>query len=137
MHIILARTLALLCALWLAGCTTATNTVSSLQNDALLRAERRFSMTHAQVQKALFEHERRCGRGPVFALSPRSTNEATVVYALEDPPQRQRTVLIVLQQATGWNGLLMTARAYAGFQVSQEQVERVFSAIHDPQTCFD
>jgi len=89
----------------------------------------------AQVQKALFEHARLCGSAPSFALSPRSTNEAVLTYALDNPPQRQRTVLVDLQQITGWDGLLIHAKAYASFEVGQDVVEQVFAAVLNPEQC--
>jgi len=166
----------LLFPLLLAGCAAPT-TVASLRSDGLLRGERRLPLTsYAQVQKALFEHARVCGRalttsqsaslaarGEVkrgshfmepkapqtgggeaptarsgfftFALDARSTTEATVVYALDDPPQLQRTVLVDLRQVYGWNGLQILAKAYAGHQVGTDGVEHVFAAMLDPATC--
>jgi len=124
-----------LLALLLAGCAAPT-TVASLRADSLLRGERRLPLTtYAQVQKALFEHARACGRAPEFSLHPRNSSEAMVVYALDDPPQIQRTVLVDMQQVVGWNGEQILARAYAGHQIRADVVEQVFAAILDPTTC--
>jgi len=118
----------------LAGCT-ASRTVSSLRDASLLRHERRLSLTHAQVQRALFEHQRLCGRAPEFALNAHSVNEATVTYAFDHPPQLNRTVLVDLQQVYGWDGLRLAARAYASLQVTQDEIERVFQAMLNPTVC--
>jgi len=118
----------------LAGCAAITTT-ASLREAKFLRDERRLPMTHAQVQKALLQHERLCGQGPTFSLLARHTNEATIVHALTDPPQLHRTVLVDLQQVYGWDGLRVVAKAYANFQVSDDEVKQVFAAVLDPASC--
>jgi len=116
------------------GCAAST-TIDALREASLLRDERRLPMTHAQVQKALLQHERLCGRGATFALHARNTNEATVVQTFSDPPQVHRTVLVDMQQVYGWDGLRMVAKAYANFQVSDDEVNQVFAAVLDPASC--
>jgi len=123
-----------LMSLAMVGCV-ASLTTDSLRDASLLRDERRLPMTHAQVQKALLQHARLCGQGPTFALHARSTNEATILHALTDPPQIHRTVLVDLQQVYGWDGFRMVAKAYANFQVSDDEVNQVFAAVLDPASC--
>jgi len=128
------KVLECLLLLALVGCATVTTT-ASLREANYLRDERRLPMTHAQVQKALLQHARLCGPGPTFALDARNTNEATIVQLLSDPPQIHRTVLIDLQQVYGWDGLRVVAKAYATFQVSDDEVKQVFTAVLNPASC--
>jgi len=122
-------------ALVLAGCAGSA-ALDAVRSDAWLRAERYLPMTNfAQVQKALFEHARLCGSAPSFALSPRGTNEAVLTYALDNPPQRQRTVWVDLQQITARDGLRIHAKAYASFKVGEDVVKQVFDAVLDPAAC--
>jgi len=124
-----------MCVLVLAGCARPTG-LDAVRSDAWLRAERNLPMTNfAQVQKALFEHARLCGSAPSFALIPRGTNEAVLTYALDNPPQRQRTVLVDLQQISTWDGLRIRAQAYASFAVGEDVVQQVFDAVLDPAAC--
>lgn len=130
-------TLALTVAL--AGCAaTGPDTAVSLgplRDENNLRDQRRFPMTYPQIQQALLRHQQLCGSGPVFSLNPRSVNDARIVQHLSEPPRLARTVLVDLQRIIGWDGERITATAYAQYQVSNDEVARVFQAVVDPETC--
>jgi len=120
----------------LGGCAPPpAGSLSSLRNDGYLRDERRLSMTFAQLQQALLQHQRSCGQAPRFSLHSHSTNEAMILHALSDPPQNHRMVLVELRQVYGWEGFRLIAQTYASLQVSQDAIEQVFAAVFNPTVC--
>lgn len=76
----------------LGGCAAGTqrSPFDDLRSERNLRSERTVYLTFPQIQQALFKHQAACGVRYTFALEPRQTSYATVVYqpspALADEP---------------------------------------------------
>lgn len=123
----------------LAGCATTGSDTSlnlgTLRDENNMRDRYRFPMTYPQIQQALLRHQQLCGSGPVFSLNQRSVNDARIVQHLSDPPRLARTVLVDMERVMGWDGERIVATAYAQYQVSNEEVARVFQAVLNPETC--
>lgn len=118
----------------LAGCGAVPRTavLNDLREPMYLRATEHLPQEFAQIQMALFKHQKACGVAPQFTVDPLRPSYATIIQKLPAGQQAEPIVLIdlVLQ-----DDRTVKARAYTYYAGHEPQIQQIFNAIKHPELC--
>lgn len=131
----------LLATLVLTGCagSASNDPYGAIRNSINLRDQRVMLSTFPRIQAALMRHQAACGINYHFALAPRETSFANIVYRPANPNADDPTLLSDLAwlQPTFRQEARVKFTTYTDYASSaaEARVQALFVAIEHPEEC--
>ena len=125
----------------LGGCAAGTqrSPFDDLRNERNLRTERTVYLTFPQIQQALFKHQAACGVSYTFALEPRQTSYATVVYqpGPDSPDEAAMLVEMAWYQGSWRTEERVKMKIYTAYGNSAvaDRIDAFLAALAKPEQC--